>query len=270
MPPRVLGVAEAGDIASGRSFAQYVEAEDGQSRLDAITRSAHGDTGGGVAYQVQYAFRRGSNGEKIWLEDTGRWFAGADGKPVRALGVVRVINERHEHEQRAHAAREVRRPDRRDEPRAPHRGARRQARRGGALSRLARLPAGRHRPSRPPQRILRLRHRRRGDRAGRQAHPRAPARQGLSRPLLRQQVRRHPDHLHGGRIGGRRRPAAGGRARRNHRDRRRSGGGDGDDRRHHRAAPRPHRAGNPTAARRTRYMPRAANATARSPPIGRT
>ena len=99
MPPAVLGVAEAGDIASGLGFAQYVEAEDGQSRLDAITRSAHGDTGGGVAYQVQYAFRRGSNGENIWLEDTGRWFAGADGKPVRALGVVREIGERHEHEQ---------------------------------------------------------------------------------------------------------------------------------------------------------------------------
>ena len=44
---------------------------------------SQGDTGGGVAYQVQYAFRRDS-GETVWLEDTGRWFAGADGKPVRA------------------------------------------------------------------------------------------------------------------------------------------------------------------------------------------
>ena len=96
----LLGIAEAADIASGRNFAQYVEAEEGQNRLDAITRSAQGDTGGGVAYQVQYAFRRGSNGEKIWLEDTGRWFAGADGKPVRALGVVRAIDARHEREHR--------------------------------------------------------------------------------------------------------------------------------------------------------------------------
>ncbi len=95
----VLGVAEAADIASGRSFAQYVEAEDGQSRLDAISGSAQSDTGGGVAYQVQYAFRRGGDGEKIWLEDSGRWFAGVDGKPVRALGVVREIGARHEREQ---------------------------------------------------------------------------------------------------------------------------------------------------------------------------
>ena len=94
----VFGAADIGDIASGRSFAQKVEAEDGQSRLDAITRSSHRDTGGGVPYQVQYAFRSGG-GEKVWLEDTGRWFAGSDGKPVRAIGIVRAINERHEREQ---------------------------------------------------------------------------------------------------------------------------------------------------------------------------
>ncbi len=98
MPLAVLGIANPADIASGRGFAQYVEAQDGQSRLDAMTRASHGDTGGGVAYQVQYAFRRG-NGEKIWLEDTGRWFAGGDGTPVRALGVVRAITERHAREQ---------------------------------------------------------------------------------------------------------------------------------------------------------------------------
>ena len=44
------------------------------------------------------AFKRGD--EKIWLEDTGRWFAGPDGKPVRAHGIVRAINERHERERK--------------------------------------------------------------------------------------------------------------------------------------------------------------------------
>ena len=90
----VLGVA---DIASGRSFAQKVDAEDSQSRLDAITQSGQSDAGEGVPYQVQYVFRRGS-GKKIWLEDTGRWFAGSDGKPLRALGTVRAITARHERE----------------------------------------------------------------------------------------------------------------------------------------------------------------------------
>ena len=31
----------------------------------------------------------------IWIEETGCWFAGPDGKPVRAQGIVRVNNERH-------------------------------------------------------------------------------------------------------------------------------------------------------------------------------
>ena len=91
----VLGV-DIADIGSGRRFAQKVEAEDGQSRLDAITQTGQSDAGEGVPYQVQYAFQR--DGMKIWLEDTGRWFAGAEGKPIRALGVVRVIDERHERE----------------------------------------------------------------------------------------------------------------------------------------------------------------------------
>ena len=93
----VLGIADLADIASGRGFAQHVEAQDGQSRLDAVTCSNQDDTGDGIFYQVQYGFRR-SNGKNAWLEDTGRWFSGADGKPVRALGIVRVITERHEHE----------------------------------------------------------------------------------------------------------------------------------------------------------------------------
>jgi len=92
--PALLGVTIA-NIASGRSFAQMVDAKDGQSRHDAVNQAAPGDTGGGVAYQVQYIFRRDPTAQPIWLEDTGRWFAGSDGKPSRALGVLRAINERH-------------------------------------------------------------------------------------------------------------------------------------------------------------------------------
>jgi diguanylate cyclase (GGDEF)-like protein len=84
------------DIASGRSFAQKVDAKDGQSRHDAVNQAAQSDAGEGVPYQVQYVFRH--DDEKIWLEDTGRSFAGADGKPLRALGTVRAINARHARE----------------------------------------------------------------------------------------------------------------------------------------------------------------------------
>ena len=47
---------------------------------------------------MQYAFKRGIDGEINWLEDNGRWFAGPDGKPARAQGLVRAIDERHARE----------------------------------------------------------------------------------------------------------------------------------------------------------------------------
>jgi diguanylate cyclase (GGDEF)-like protein len=93
----VLGLTPD-DMASGRSFAQLVDAKDGQSRHDAINAAVQGDTGGGVVYQVQYAFRRDQSAQPVWLEDTGRWFAAPDGKPIRALGVLRAIDERHRRE----------------------------------------------------------------------------------------------------------------------------------------------------------------------------
>jgi len=92
----VLGLGAIGEIASGKVFAQRTDATGGQARIDIIKQPGQTDSGGGVPYQVQYAFKRGD--EKIWLEDTGRWFAGPDGKPQRAHGLVRVIDERHERE----------------------------------------------------------------------------------------------------------------------------------------------------------------------------
>ncbi len=40
---------------------------------------------------------RAGSDTKLWVEDIGRWFAGTDGKPARAHGLVRVINERYEY-----------------------------------------------------------------------------------------------------------------------------------------------------------------------------
>jgi diguanylate cyclase (GGDEF)-like protein len=97
----VLGLADPATIASGRSFAQLVDPKCGPTRFDAVMRSTLADAGDGVPYQVEYALRRAADSkELLWIEDTGRWFAGADGKPLRAHGVIRVVNERHEREAR--------------------------------------------------------------------------------------------------------------------------------------------------------------------------
>jgi diguanylate cyclase (GGDEF)-like protein len=92
----VLGLDDIGDIGSGQAYARRIDSDGGQARVDAIQQSTQRDTGDGVPYQVQYALKRGD--EKIWLEDTGRWFTGPDGKPLRAHGIVRAINARHERE----------------------------------------------------------------------------------------------------------------------------------------------------------------------------
>jgi diguanylate cyclase (GGDEF)-like protein len=97
----VLRIENAKELATGRAFNRLLDPENLSSRQDAVVNSAHIDDGSGVAYQVQYALlsRGSSEGGKLWIEDTGRWYADASGKPVRAHGVVRVVNERHQREQ---------------------------------------------------------------------------------------------------------------------------------------------------------------------------
>jgi len=85
-------------VASGRAYAQRTEAEKGQSRFEAIVQCDQKDAGAGVPYVTEYAFSR-ADGTKARIEDSGRWFAGPDGKPIRAQGIVRVIDERHAREQ---------------------------------------------------------------------------------------------------------------------------------------------------------------------------
>jgi diguanylate cyclase (GGDEF)-like protein/PAS domain S-box-containing protein len=93
----VLGLAPE-EIGSGRAFAARVEAEAGQTRADALAEETSANQAGAV-YQLQYALKR-PDGDKVWLEDHGRWFAGPDGRPARAHGVVRVITTRYEQEQK--------------------------------------------------------------------------------------------------------------------------------------------------------------------------
>jgi diguanylate cyclase (GGDEF)-like protein len=94
----VLGIADSASIATGRRYAANIEAEPGQSRAEAIAAEPPSlPPAEGLPYQIQYAFKR-TGGDKVWLEDTGRWFAGPDGRPRRAHGIIRAIDARHEYE----------------------------------------------------------------------------------------------------------------------------------------------------------------------------
>jgi diguanylate cyclase (GGDEF)-like protein len=97
----VLQVREPASIASGRAFATLLDPDNVQARFDAVVKSDQRDEGRGVGYRLQYCMRpQGGAETALWLEDIGRWFAGPDGKPARAQGTVRVINERYERERR--------------------------------------------------------------------------------------------------------------------------------------------------------------------------
>jgi diguanylate cyclase (GGDEF)-like protein len=98
---RILGPIGSLDLSSGRAYGQLLAAESRASRYEAVIESASKDEGAGVAYQTIYALappREIGGGPLVWIEDCGRWRAGPDGRPRRALGLVRVITETYEAE----------------------------------------------------------------------------------------------------------------------------------------------------------------------------
>ena len=82
-------------LASASGFARLIEPSR-SIRDEALAQSAPARTGEeGIAYRIEYGVRAAASAPVIWIEETGCWFAGPDGKPVRAQGIVRVNNERH-------------------------------------------------------------------------------------------------------------------------------------------------------------------------------
>ncbi|HEY5796366.1 MAG TPA: bifunctional diguanylate cyclase/phosphodiesterase [Bosea sp. (in: a-proteobacteria)] len=84
----VLGAIPEAAIARGLGFAGLVEPGSGRSRYDAIFSSSGHDQGEGVIYRTRYAAELA--GRSMWVEDAGRWFAGTDGRPACARGVLRL------------------------------------------------------------------------------------------------------------------------------------------------------------------------------------
>jgi hypothetical protein len=73
----VLLIRDLEAVSSGRAYAQLLEADNAQARFDAVMQSDKRDDGRGVPYQIQYSIRPDPESDtRLWLEDTGRWFAG--------------------------------------------------------------------------------------------------------------------------------------------------------------------------------------------------
>ena len=95
----VLRCADPAALARGRSYGLLLDPAEGRSRADVVLGGSARDEGAGVPYRTQYKLCSTEGDDPHWIEDVGRWFGGPDGKPQRAHGVVRVINERRAQEQ---------------------------------------------------------------------------------------------------------------------------------------------------------------------------
>src|SRR5260370_13877965 len=62
---------------------------------DALGHAPPGRGGEGAPYRLEDGVRTSPSEPVLWIEETGCWFAGPDGKPARVQGIVRVNNERH-------------------------------------------------------------------------------------------------------------------------------------------------------------------------------
>ncbi|WP_342725184.1 bifunctional diguanylate cyclase/phosphodiesterase [Bradyrhizobium sp. B097] len=81
-------------LASGTELAKLIEPMR-SVRSDALGQTGTARSGEGVPYRIEYGVRAVTSAPLIWIEETGCWFAGADGRPARVQGVVRINNERH-------------------------------------------------------------------------------------------------------------------------------------------------------------------------------
>jgi len=98
----VLGLARSVSVATGAAFSLLIAPEHADRRLGALMGQSKKPTGLGTLYRVQYRFmpagRRSDTA--IWIEDHGIYHAGPAGEPGHACGVMRVISDRYQEEQR--------------------------------------------------------------------------------------------------------------------------------------------------------------------------
>ena len=98
----LIGFVDGVNISKGRQFEKLLSSDSQQTRFGTIhSETVVEPSNRGVSYQCVYAIQPEllKGGQTVWLEDTGRWYPDADGKPVRAQGVVRIINERRKREE---------------------------------------------------------------------------------------------------------------------------------------------------------------------------
>jgi len=93
----VLGIA-LDAMRTGRAFGEFLSHDSKTSRHEVILRSEAVDLGRGALFQICYGLTPPDRPRDatVWVDEAGRWFAGPDGRPARAHGLVRVLTHRRQ------------------------------------------------------------------------------------------------------------------------------------------------------------------------------
>lgn len=88
-------------LATGTGYGALIEPS-GSIRADILsaTATARRRCGEGMPYRIEYGLRASASAPMLWIEESGCWFADADGKAVRVEGIVRLENERRARDER--------------------------------------------------------------------------------------------------------------------------------------------------------------------------
>jgi len=100
MSPNAQNIFDFSDTAfqeTGKGFAGCQDYSNETSRYAAVFDGEEVDQGRGVPFQIEYLIKpHGRSSEmSVWVEDTGRWFAGTDGHPAKVIGILRRSDTKH-------------------------------------------------------------------------------------------------------------------------------------------------------------------------------
>ncbi len=87
---------------NGKSYTDLITPDTLTARYRAIFGSGKSDDGEGVPFECIYCLAPlGFENElRLWVEESGRWFADGTGRADRVHGIIRVVNEEQHREQR--------------------------------------------------------------------------------------------------------------------------------------------------------------------------
>lgn len=106
----LIGIEPTLSVEDARQFDALLSADSPQTRFSAVHHpQSEPAAEAGVPYQCTYAIRGDvlKDRQLLWIEDTGRWYPDDNGKPARSEGIVRIVNERRQREEKLRKRSEI-------------------------------------------------------------------------------------------------------------------------------------------------------------------